>query len=130
MVLFVDRNLGKAFPRILEEAGLAVELHDDHFPPTTLDEDWLPEVGKRGWVVVTRDQRIRYKPNELEAVQAHRLSVLVLIGDAPFPELARNFVATRRRIERFMTKAKPPFIAKVYRPTKGAGAGRVEKWYS
>lgn len=32
--------------------------------------DWLSVVGERGWVALTRDTRIRYKPNELAAVRA------------------------------------------------------------
>ncbi len=64
MIFFTDRNLGKQFPAILKEAGLSVELHDDHFAPNTPDVDWLKEVGTRGWIVLTHDRRIGYKPNE------------------------------------------------------------------
>lgn len=61
-VFFTDRDLGKQFPARLREAGLQVERHADHFQPATPDEVWLPEVGRRGWVVLTHDERIRYKP--------------------------------------------------------------------
>ena len=37
-------DLGKIFPRILREAGLTVERHDDHFDENTTDEVWLQEV--------------------------------------------------------------------------------------
>ena len=52
-----------------------------------------------------------------------------------FPDLARAFVTTLPRIENFLVRHKPPFIAKVYRPTPGETAkdrnapGRVELWY-
>jgi hypothetical protein len=29
---FTDRDLGLQFPKILQDAGLAVERHGDHFP--------------------------------------------------------------------------------------------------
>ncbi|MEZ5583574.1 MAG: hypothetical protein R3F37_13265 [Candidatus Competibacteraceae bacterium] len=50
------------------EAGIRIERHDDHFAQDTPDTEWLAEIGKRGWFVLTHDGRIRYKPNEQEAV--------------------------------------------------------------
>jgi|GEM_PF-5588299 len=36
------------------------------------------------------NQRIRYTPNELAAFVRYRVPLLVVIGQAPFPELAHN----------------------------------------
>ena len=134
VVYFTDRDLGKRFPEILRSSGLTVERHTDHFAPAAPDEEWLEAVGRRGWVALTHDRRIRYKPNELDAVVRHRVPLLVIVGAAPFPELAHAFVATAPRVERFLADHKPPFIAKVYRPTpaeigRGSVVGRVELWY-
>lgn len=135
IVFFTDRDLGKQFPSLLEAAGLSVERHDLHFGPTAADEEWLRAAGSRGWVAITHDKRIRYKPNEVAAVVAHRVALLVVVGHAPFAELARSFIATRRPIERFIERHSPPYIAKVYRATEKHVArhpdapGRVELWY-
>jgi hypothetical protein len=135
VVYFTDRDLGKRFPAILQQAGLEVQKHQDHFLPNAADQDWLRMVGERGWVAITHDKRIRYKPNELNAVRFHRVSLLVVVGHARFQDLATSFVATRGRIERFLERHTPPFIAKVYRPSaerisQGSGApGRIELWY-
>ena len=65
----------------------------------------------------------------------HGVGLLVVIGDAAFPVLATNFVATRAKIESFVGSQPRPFIAKVYRPSpavrapKPSTAGRVELWY-
>ena len=132
---FTDRDLGKQFAEILRSAGLAVERHADHFAPDTADEVWLEAVGRRGWVALTHDRRIRYKPNELDAVIRNRVALLVIVGAAPFADLARAFVATRHRIEQFLGQHTPPFIAKVYRPSPAdtglvdPAQGRVELWY-
>lgn len=132
---FTDRDLGKQFGEILKAGGLTVERHGDHFAPDTPDEEWLAEVGKRGWIVLTHDRRIRYKPNERDAVMRHGVGLLLIIGKAPFPDLARAFVATLPRIERFLAGHNPPFIAKVYRPSPAeiaqhsSSPGRVELWY-
>ncbi len=92
LVYFTDRDLGKRFPDILESGGLKVERHADHFAPDTPDEVWLEEIGKRGWIALTHDRRIRYKPNERDAVMRHRVALLVIVGSAPFAELAEAFV--------------------------------------
>jgi hypothetical protein len=134
-VYFTDRDLGKRFGEILAAAGLTVERHDDHFAPDTPDEDWLAEVGKRRWIALTHDSRIRYKPNERDAVVRHGVGLLVIVGKASFPDLARAFVATLPRVEQFLAGHKPPFIAKVYRPSpadlkrNSTASGRIDLWY-
>jgi hypothetical protein len=115
VVYFTDRDLGLQFPDILEDAGLAVERHRDHFAPATPDEEWLAVVGARQWVALTHNSRIRYTPNEKLAVLSHGVRLLVIIGHVPYPDLAHSFVATRNRIESFLDSHKAPFIAKVYR---------------
>jgi hypothetical protein len=134
-VFFTDRDLGLQFPAILRDAGLRVERHADHFAPDCPDDIWLRGVGTRGWIAVTHDGRIRYKPNELAAVVQHNVALLVVIGDAPYADLARSFVATLPRVLAFIENHPPPVIGKVYRPSpaelagKPNARGRVELWY-
>lgn len=134
-VYFTDRDLGKRFPEILKSAGLTIERHADHFTHDTPDEVWLEAVGKRGWIALTHDRRIRYKPNERDAVIRHGVALLVIVGKAPFPDLARAFVASVPAVENFLHRHKSPFIAKVYRPPPtetvrhSTAPGRVELWY-
>lgn len=86
-------------------------------------------------MALTHDRRIRYKPNELAALIRHRVALLVIVGSAPYPELASAFVATLPHIEAFLSKHEPPFVGKVFRPSPGelrrnpSAAGRVELWY-
>lgn len=132
---FTDRDLGKQFGVILTAGGLIVERHIDHFVHDTPDDVWLAEVGRRGWTALTHDKRIRYKPNERDAVMRHRVGLLVIVGAVPFADLARAFLATLPSIEHFLDNHAPPFIAKVYRPSPsdraqgGDSRGRVELWY-
>lgn len=49
-------------------------------PRGTLDDDWLPVVGRRGLVVITRDQRIGYRPAEKRAWVDHGVRGFVLTG--------------------------------------------------
>jgi hypothetical protein len=134
-IYFIDRDLGKQFPRILAEAGIPVERHADLFLPEGSDEQWLEHCGKNGRVAVSHNSRIRYVPNEMAAVKRFKVSLLILVGQAPTAELAYNFVRTLRRIESVLEVSVPPLIAKVYRPTPGErarspeAAGRVEVWF-
>ena len=60
---------------------------------------WLCEVFARGWVALSRDARIRYKPNELEAIVQHKATLLIIVGHAPYADLARHFVLHAALIE-------------------------------
>jgi hypothetical protein len=134
-VYFTDRDLGKQFPARLRAAGLQVEWFFDHFGDSTPDTEWLSVVGARQWVVVTHDARIRYKANELAAEVQHRVAMLLVVGHAPYPQLAEHFVHTLPRIETFVDANRPPYIAKVLRPTpkelarRADAPGRIDLWY-
>lgn len=135
-VFFTDRDLGKQFPTVLAQAGIHVEQHAEHFAPDTKDEEWLAIVGQRGWYVLTHDRRIRYKPNEIAAVRTFGIGLFVVVGKAPFAELADNFVATVHKVIRFIHNIPRPFIAKIYRAeqrqrkARSDAGGYVKLWVS
>ena len=108
-VYFTDRDLGKQFPRILAEAAISVERHADLFLPDGSDEQWLEYCGTHDRVAITHNSRIRYVPNELAAVKRFGVRLLVVVGQSPSAELARNFVQTLPRIEAMLDERKPPF---------------------
>ena len=64
------------------------------------------------------------------------VGLFILIGKATTRELAENFVNTKQRITAFLERHPPPFIAKVYRPSRSEREnrpnhpGRVELWLS
>jgi len=134
-VFFTDRDLGNRFPQILAAAGLTVKKHSDHFRANCPDEEWLKIIGQKGWTAITHDGRIRYKPNELDAVIRNDVALLVVVGKASFQELAQNFVATIPKIMELLKTHSPPLIAKIYRPSsKGIAKdsnspGSAELWY-
>ena len=78
-VFFIDRSLGiEPLRTELIKTGLVVEIHDDHFARDAEDRVWLQAVGERGWVVLTKDQRLRYRPLEIATLRASRARVFVL----------------------------------------------------
>jgi len=105
---------------ILRAAGLNVEVHDDHFPQNVKDPEWLTAAGKNKWVVVTRDERIRYRAAEQQAIRRAKVRAFVLVvrGDLRVEALAELFLKALPKIRAMTGKQKPPFIAKVWRDGK------------
>jgi hypothetical protein len=80
---FVDENdlaLGKLLAQ--QHGGMVYPGHQDlpEVPRGTLDDDWLPVIGRRRLVVITRDQRIRYRSAEKRAWVDHGVRGFVLTG--------------------------------------------------
>ena len=89
-------------------------VHDDYFAQGTEDEIWLEEVGKKGWVVLTKDDNIRYHKTERESVIRTGAVVFVLPrGNLRAEKMATIFVGALPRIKRFIKSHTPPFIARL-----------------
>lgn len=120
---FADENLGRVhFPERVRAAGVTLELHLDHFAQGIADADWLPEIGRRGWVLLTLDSRLRYNRLEQRAILEHGVAAFVIVGGATHREKGDVFVAALARVRRFLERNASPFIAKVY------DDGRVAPW--
>lgn len=116
IVFYIDRCLGRKLARTLQEQGLTIALHDDHFPQNALDVEWLPEVGQRGWVVLTKDARISRNTIERLSVASHNIRMFALTSqNLTGEEMANAFVAAIDRIYKHLRQYDAPFIAKVYR---------------
>lgn len=109
-VLFTDRcawsnRLGDA----LTASNIAFIPHHQRFAPDCPDEDWLPVVGKSGWIVLTRDKNIRRKPNELRAFKENRVLAIVLSsGQASGADTADLVIRLYPKLMRKVKNAKPP----------------------
>jgi hypothetical protein len=100
----------------LRECGVQVEVHDDHFPQNALDEDWLSEAGKRGWIVLTKDDRIRYRPAALESYRANKVRVFIFSsGEMKAQEMAVAFIKALPRVLRLVQNKPAPFFARISR---------------
>ena len=112
---FTDRDLGRKLPETLKASGLAVATHDDHFGPSTPDEEWLATVGANGWLAITRDARIRYSPLALRVLMQTGAKLFVLVGNLTAAECTDLIVSKRRKIESLAEKEPGAFIAKIRR---------------
>jgi PIN domain-containing protein len=115
LVFFTDRDLGRQFPALLRAAGVRLERHDDHFGADTPDEEWIGEIGRRGWIAVSRDARIRYSPLALSVLMESGTQLFVLVGKLTTAEAAETFLKWRERIVETVVSEREPFIAKIRR---------------
>jgi len=115
LVFFSDRDLGRRFPALLLAAGVRIERHDDHFGPDTSDEEWIGEIGRRRWVAVTRDQRIRYSPLALGILMQSGAQIFVLVGRLTTTEAADAFLKWQGEISSTALEENGAFIAKIRR---------------
>lgn len=86
------------------------------FPNDAKDEEWLLEVGAKGWIVLSKDDQIRYHAVEKQALLAAGVAAFFLSkGDLKGEEMAKIFIEAMPRIKRTLKKHKKPFIARVAR---------------
>jgi PIN like domain len=80
---FVDENdlaLGRALSYIHDDVVYPGHPELPEIPRGALDDEWLPVVASLDLVVVTRDQRIRYRPVEKRLWIEHSVRGFVLTG--------------------------------------------------
>ncbi len=118
LTFFLDRQLGRyKIAAALRDADLRVEIHDDHFAQDAPDIEWLAGAGKKGWIVVTRDERIRYRVAEMQALRRAKVRAFVLTaqGNLRAEMLAENFLKALSKLRRVVEEQDPPFVAKISR---------------
>ena len=124
VTFFIDRCLGKRLiAKTFQSSGIAVEIHDNYFSEDAQDVDWLPEIGKRGWVVLTKDARISKNYLERMAVTSAGISMFILASqNLSGKQMADIFLGAVTKMQKFVRTYLAPFITKIYRD------GRVEMW--
>jgi hypothetical protein len=113
---FLDRSLGKTTAHRLREAGYIVHLIADHYPrdaDDVPDEHWIAEGSSRGWILLTKDKRIRYRAEELDALQEGHLFCLIS-GTMDIAEMTQALLAALPRIEN-VARTEDPGFWHVYR---------------
>lgn len=87
-VLFLDRGIVRRQVRdLLRAAGIRLhtlaEVYGIPADEQVSDVDWLGEAGERGWPVLMKDDRIRYRTAERAAVIAHGVQAFCLSSGNP-----------------------------------------------
>ena len=115
---FVDRSLGKSIVEALRDVGLNVhsmaDVYGEKRAQRLADEVWLRDAGKNSWIVLTKDDAIRRRPAERDALIAAEVRAFCLTSaQLRGAEQIERFVNNRNRILRQARKA-GPYIYGVY----------------
>lgn len=121
---FIDRSLGKSIAEGLRDFGLVIHtmasVYGEKRAQGLADEIWLRDVGARGWVVLTKDDAIRRRPAERDALIDASVRVFCLTAaQLRGAEQLARFAENRERILR-RARQPGPFIYGVY-------AGRIAR---
>lgn len=117
-VLFFDRDVGTALPRALAVLGLPtrVECLQNHFPSDSQDDQWMPVVGARGWILIGHDRMHHRRIPENSAIQQYEMGCFYLWGaQAPRWEKMRCFLNAYERILEAIATTQKPFIYRINR---------------
>jgi len=107
---FFDRSLGKITAHRLRGAGHTVHLIADYYGDDARDvpdEEWIAEGCRRGWILLTKDQRIRYRAEELAALDGQLFCLAD--GNATIDVMASTYFAAMARIERVTPRGRAGF---------------------
>lgn len=112
---FVDRSLGRHIVAdAIRALGYVVHSMADVYPDgedqRVADTQWIAEADERGWVVLTKDERITRRPDEQAALAASQLRVFALgTQDMTGPEMAERYVANINRLVQ-RSRKQGPFV--------------------
>lgn len=91
-------------------------MHDDHFPIDCPDAEWLEEVGKRGWVVLSKDKLIRKRNVEKYAlINANVATFILTSGNLTGEQMGEALVKAHKKMIRIVENYQRPFIVTVTR---------------
>lgn len=75
---------------------------------------WLPFVGRQGWVLLTKDKKIRFNELKKSAIQRNRVREFYFAsGNYSGAEMAEILVTALRDMARFCRRYEAPFIASI-----------------
>lgn len=106
--------MGRSIGRRLKAEGLSVELHDDHFAQGTPDMEWLSVVGNHGWIVLTKDTRIRYRPKEKQALLGAGVRAFAFTsGSLSGAQMGDAIVKALPKMMALLASHQPAFVARI-----------------
>lgn len=109
-MIFIDRSIPRGVADALKAIGRDdVSWLEDLYAHNVKDEEWLPDAGANGWLVLSRDKKIMTRPGQRGLVIRHHVGMFVfnqrhdpskwdyfkLLGKC-LDEMERLFAATER----------------------------------
>lgn len=123
-MIFIDRSIPRGVAEAIKQVRDDVRWLEDEFPHNIKDPEWLPEVGKRGWLVISRDKKIRTRPGERRALMEANVGAFI-VAQKQNPtrwEYLKLLARTLDEMEAVFARTDRPFI---YTVSRGGDLRRV-----
>ena len=92
--------------------NVVYERHGDLFSSGVEDTEWLPEVGKQRWALLTSDKRIRYNQLERDKIVQYGVREFVFTsGNLSGATMGEILKVAIPRMRKLFAEFPPPFIA-------------------
>jgi hypothetical protein len=111
-VFYLDESI---YSRILSEellrAGISVRRPGVDVPFGAPDAVWLQTAGAQAWIVLMRDQRVRHRALEIQALRSARVGAFVLTaGQATARDAAVAVIGKLQKIVNISRSERKPFL--------------------
>jgi len=98
----------------LTSAGVTLKVLKVEFHAGALDVEWLPTATANGWILLTKDDRWRYHPEERKIIVENRGRAFVFVSKtATAGEIADTLVRSLPRMAHMIATTPAPFIAHI-----------------
>lgn len=80
MTFFFDNDISPRVPRalsVLDETHNYVALRD-HFDVSTPDTQWIPSIGRDGWILISKDYSQRRRKEEHSSLKSNNVKALYI----------------------------------------------------
>lgn len=91
----------------LRARGFVVHRYREIYPQSVNDEDWVPTVVSRGWVIVTTDKG-RGDRIMLKVLAEHKATAVMLAPKGSPEDTVQMLLENERRISRAIEANEPP----------------------
>jgi PIN like domain len=112
-VIFFDRSIprgvAEAVKQVREDACWLEDVFEEGW---IKDREWIPEVGARGWLVISKDKKIRTRPEERRAVKENNVGCFILNYKQPLNrwEILKLVTSTLDEMEEKFANTPRPFM--------------------
>jgi len=112
-VIFFDRSVprgvAEAVKQVREDACWLEDVFEEGW---IKDREWIPEVGARGWLVITKDKKIRTRPEERRAIKENNVGCFILNYRQPLNrwEILKLVTSTLDEMEEKFANTPRPFL--------------------
>jgi hypothetical protein len=110
---------------VLIEAGARVVRLKEIYPVDQDDETWIEECSKKGWIILSRNKRIRYVSTQLQKIITHKGRAFFIISSKPMTglQMADRIAKAVPKMRKVIDKHDGPWLVKLQ------ADGVVVGWY-